>query len=86
MSSITYPKSPGSLPKKLTALTPSYQFKAFLAILSILLFFILYAALVVGLAYLAYYAFIYDMIDVNKLTIFQNITEAFIQWRIGDSG
>lgn len=73
MSTLTYPKSPVSLPKKLTALTPSYQFKASLAVLSIILFFILYAALVVGLGYLAYYAFIYEMFDVNKLTILMKI-------------
>ena len=64
-----YPPSPANTHKKLTSLTPSYQFKAFLAILSILLFFVLYAALVVSLGFLVYYAVIYDMGGVNKLTI-----------------
>ena len=69
MSSTYYPLSPTNIPKKLTGLTPSYQFRAFLAILAILLFFVLYSAMVVALGYLAYYAIIYDMGDVNKLTI-----------------
>ena len=73
MATITYPKSPESLPKKLTALTPSYQFKAFLAVVSIILFFALYVLLVIGLGYLAYFAFIYEMYDVNKLTILMKI-------------
>jgi len=69
MSSSYYPLSPSSIPKKLTALTPSYQFRAFLAILAIVLFFALYAAMVAALGYLAYYAIIYDMGRVNKITI-----------------
>ena len=73
MATIAYPKSPESLPKKLTALTPSYQFKAFLAVVSIILFFALYVLLVIGLGYLAYFAFIYEMYDVNKLTILMKI-------------
>lgn len=69
MSSTYYPLSPASIPKKLTALTPSYQFRAFLAILAIVLFFALYVAMVLALGYLAYYAIIYDMGNVNKITI-----------------
>ncbi len=69
MAEVLYPQSPTNIPKKLTGLTPSYQLRAFLAILAILLFFILYTALVVALAYLVYYAFIYDMGRVNKITI-----------------
>jgi len=69
MSQTYYPPSPALLPKKLTALTPSYQLKAFLAVLSILLFFVLYSALVTCLGYLAYHALAYDMGDVNKATI-----------------
>ncbi|MFS4494615.1 M48 family metalloprotease [Maribacter sp. 2308TA10-17] len=73
MSSTYYPLSPTNIPKKLTGLTPSYQFRAFLAILAILLFFILYTAMVVALGYLAYYAIIYDMGKVNKITILLKI-------------
>lgn len=69
MTSTLYPPSPTTIPKKLTGLTPSYQLRAFLAILAIILFFALYAAMVVALGYLAYYAVIYDMGHVNKLTI-----------------
>lgn len=68
-----YPPSPAQIDKKLTSLTASYQFKAFLAILSILLFFTLYAALVVSLGFLLYYAIIYDMGSVNKLTILMKV-------------
>lgn len=68
MSVSSYPKSPTNLPKNLTALPSSYQFRALMAILSVFLFFVLYAALVVALAYLVYYAVIYDMVHVNKLT------------------
>lgn len=64
-----YPPSPSITSKKLTGLTPSYQFRAFLAILAILLFFLLYVAMVVGLGYLLYYAVFYDMGSVNKFTI-----------------
>ena len=64
-----YPKSPLSISENLTSETASYKFRVSLALLSILLFFILYTAMVVGLAYLAYYAIMYDMGDINKLTI-----------------
>jgi len=73
MTSTLYPPSPTKIPKKLTALTPSYQFRAFLAILAILLFFILYVAMVIALGYLAYYAIIYEMGQVNKITILLKI-------------
>lgn len=69
MTSTYYPPSPTNIPKKLTGLTPSYQLRAFLAVLAIILFFVLYAALVTALGYLAYYAIIYDMGHINKLTI-----------------
>ena len=69
MESLLYPKSPASVPKNLTSLTSSYQFKAFLAVLAILLFFALYAGLVVALGFLAYHAFTYEMGRINKLTI-----------------
>lgn len=69
MSSTFYPTSPTSIPKKLTGLTSSYQIRAFLAIVAILLFFVLYILMVVALGYLAYYAVIYDMGEVNKITI-----------------
>ena len=68
-----YPPSPVTDRKKFTSLTPSYQFKAFLAILSILLFFALYVALVLILGYLLYYAIIYDMVTINKLTILMKL-------------
>ncbi len=73
MSLIYYPESPVKVPKKLTALTSSYQLKAFLAILAIVLFFFLYAAMVVALGYLFYYAIVYDMGQVNKLTILMKV-------------
>lgn len=68
-----YPPSPVDIPKRLTALTSSYQLRAILAILSILLFFVLYTALVIGLGYLVYYAIIYDMGRINKLTILAKV-------------
>lgn len=73
MTTNLYPPSPKSVPKKLTALTASYQTRAFLAILSIILFFVLYGALVVALSYLVIWAFTYDMVSVNKLTILGKI-------------
>lgn len=69
MSSTYYPLSPTDIPKKLTGLTSSYQLRAFLAVLAIILFFVLYATMVLALGYLAYFAVIYDMGQVNKLTI-----------------
>lgn len=68
-----YPESPKEITKELTQLPSSYKLRAFLAILAIILFFILYSALVVALGYLVYYAFIYDMGNVNKLTILMKI-------------
>lgn len=64
-----YPQSPTNIPSDLTKLPSSYQIRAALAVLAILLFFVLYTALVVGLGYLVYFAFIYDMGDINKLTL-----------------
>lgn len=69
MAEVLYPQSPTNVPKKLTALPSSYQARAFLAVLAILLFFLLYAALVAVLGYLVYYAVIYDMGNINKITI-----------------
>ena len=69
MSTISYPASPTNIPKNLTALTPSYQTRAFLAILAIIFFFLLYVALVVSLGFLVHWAFTYDILSVNKLTI-----------------
>lgn len=69
MNLTTYPKSPAAVPKQLTKLSPSYHFRAFLAILSVLLFFVLYFALVVAMAYLVYWAIIYDMYRVKKFTL-----------------
>nr|WP_299386071.1 M48 family metallopeptidase [Allomuricauda sp.] len=73
MSLTYYPSSPVEVPKKLTALTSSYQLKAFLAVLAIILFFVLYTAMVLALGYLFYYAIIYDMGHVNKLTILMKV-------------
>ncbi|TCK66854.1 Zn-dependent protease with chaperone function [Winogradskyella wandonensis] len=69
MTTNYYPASPTNVPKNLTALTTSYQTRAFLAILAIILFFVLYGALVVALGYLVYWAFTYDIGRINKLTI-----------------
>lgn len=69
MTSTLYPPSPVNPPKNLTGLTPSYQFRAFLAILAILLFFALYFALVAALGYLVYWAIMYPMTYINKLTL-----------------
>lgn len=73
MSTSLYPKSPQLDDNSLTALTSSYMFRVVLAIISIILFFVLYAAMVVGLAYLVKWAFLYNMMEVNKLTIFLKI-------------
>lgn len=73
MTESLYPTSPENLSKKFTSLTTNYQVKAFLAILSIILFFVLYSALVVALAFLVYYAFVYEIIHINKLTIIMKI-------------
>ena len=73
MTTAYYPASPTENTKKLTALTPSYQFRAFLAILAIILFFVLYAALVTALGFLLYGAIMYPMQSINKLTILVKI-------------
>ena len=73
MTSPIYHTSPTDIPKNFTALTPSYQLRASLAILSIILFFVLYFLLVAGLGYLAYLAVIYDMGSVNKFTILMKL-------------
>ena len=73
MTSTYYPESPTKSTKKLTSLTPSYQLRAFLAVMAIVLFFALYAALVASLGYLLYYAIIYDMGSINKLTILMKV-------------
>ena len=73
MASSTYPPGPVNLPKGLTALTPSYQFRALLAIVAIVLFFLLYFLLVAALAYLTYLALTYPMGSVNKLTILMKL-------------
>lgn len=73
MSLTLYPTSPSVDSKKLTALPSSYKLRASLAVVAILLFFVLYFGLVAAFGYLAYYAFIYDMGNVNKLTILLKI-------------
>ena len=69
MAPLLYPPGPASVPKNLTALTPSYQLRAGLAVAAIIVFFLLYFALVAALAYLVYLALVYPMGSVNKLTI-----------------
>ncbi len=71
--SILYPPVPANIPKDITKLPASYKFKAFLAILGILFFFISYAAMVAGMTYLVYWAFSYDMMSVNRVTILLKI-------------
>ena len=73
MNTTTYPISPSDLPAKLTALSPSYLLRAFLAILSIILFFALYTSLVAGMGYVVYMAIMYEMESFNKLTILLKI-------------
>lgn len=73
MSNSYYPKSPTNVSNNLTALPPSYMFRAILAILAVLLFFALYAGMVTACAYLTYYAIIYDILSFNKLTILMKI-------------
>lgn len=68
-----YPPSPVNVPKNFTALTSSYQLRAWLAVLAVFTFFILYFALVAAMAYLVYYAITYDMGRINRLTIFLKI-------------
>lgn len=67
-STVLVPK-PNEIPKNLTSLSQSYMMKASMAVASIILFFILYWLLVVALGYSVYWAFTYDIITVNKLTI-----------------
>lgn len=74
METTLYPKSPLQIDSNLTALTPSYQGKSTAAILSILVFFILYIGLIIGLGYLVYYAFVYEVEDINKLSILVKLT------------
>ena len=73
MNNINYPSSPDKVPDYLTILTPSYKFKAALAIFSIILFFVLYVALVVSLCYLTYYAIYYPVFDVNRFSVMAKI-------------
>ena len=69
MNQLIYPVSPTDLPKDFTSLPTSYKLKASLAILGIIIFFALYFSMVAGLGWLVYYAFTYEMILINKLTI-----------------
>ncbi len=73
MTTTFYPESPALSTKKLTSLTPSYQFRALLAILAIILFFVLYTTLILSLGYLVYYTIIYDMGSINKFTILMKL-------------
>lgn len=73
MEITAYPPSPNDVPRDLTALPPSYQGRAALAVLAVLLFFLLFAGLVAGTAYLTYLAITYDMGPVNKITILGKI-------------
>lgn len=73
MCNTYYPESPKNLPLKLTKLSASYKFKAFLAILSILLFFILYIALVACIIFLIFLAVIYKIELINSFTILLKI-------------
>ncbi|MCF6131586.1 M48 family metallopeptidase [Flavobacterium wongokense] len=47
--------------------------KASLAVLAIITFFALYVLLIIGLGYLVLWAFTYDMLEINKLTILAKI-------------
>ncbi len=69
MAHTIYPPGPEETTKRLTALTTSYQIRAFLAIVSIFFFFILYFAMVAALGYLVYLAIVYPMPIVNRVTI-----------------
>lgn len=69
MSATLSVPSPLESPKNLTQLSSAYMIKATLAVLAIVVFFVLYVLLIIGLAYLVEWAFTYDMLDVNKLTI-----------------
>jgi len=69
MSAILSVPSPLELPKNLTQLSRAYMIKATLAVLAIVVFFVLYVLLIIGLAYLVEWAFTYDMLDLNKLTV-----------------
>jgi len=64
-----YPKNPENISKEFTKLHSSYKTRAFLAILAIILFFVLYAGLVFGLGVLTYKAVIYEIENINKITI-----------------
>ncbi len=69
---ITVP-SPPEIPSDLTDLSRTYMLKATLAIFSIIFFFLLYCLLIVSLGYGIIWAFTYDMVDINKLTILLKI-------------
>lgn len=64
-----YPQSPNTTSEQLTKLTGSYKLRAFLAVLAIILFFTLYTLLVITLGFLVKYAFEYNVISVNKITV-----------------
>ena len=68
MSKIIVP-NPLAVPKNLTSLSKTYMFRATLAILAIFLFFVLYVSLIFGLVQLVRLAFVYEIGDVNKLTL-----------------
>lgn len=68
-----YPAGPANIPAKLTALTSSYQLRAFLAILSIILFFLLYFALVAFLGYMVYYGITYEMTRFSRVDLFLKV-------------
>ena len=69
---ITVP-SPPIVPNGLTDLPKSYMLKATFAVFSIIFFLLLYVLLIVSLGYGIVWAFTYDMIDINKLTILLKI-------------
>ncbi|WP_264543909.1 MULTISPECIES: M48 family metallopeptidase [Flavobacterium] len=71
-SKITAP-SPKTLPSNLTSLSKNYLFKATLAIVGIVLFFLLYLFMIYSLVILVKYAFIYEIEDINKLTILMKL-------------
>jgi Zn-dependent protease with chaperone function len=69
----SYPKSPENIPDKLTKLPNTYHLKAGAAVFSVIFFFAFYIGLILGTAYLAQYAILYEMIEVNRLTILLKI-------------
>jgi Zn-dependent protease with chaperone function len=73
-----YPPSLAGIPKDLTRPDPAYGRQVVIVLVSLLLFLAFYLALIAGAGWLFWWSLSYDMIDVNRFTLFLKVAAVAI--------